>query len=188
MAPPRQTWGKIATILNSEIGADRGNRKNRAEAISPNHVDEVEEAEHGSSPMNGAAIATMLSADDWSDDRWVELPVLRAEAAGSSDAGVLEQAASADDWMDDKWVEERVQFAEPSGSSDTSLAMNRSQCEHIPRNTVRRQDSAHTPALTIVTSRSERQHEAVPVRQFVLRGRWGLSRGWRPIAQYARDL
>jgi hypothetical protein len=33
----------------------------------------------------------------------------------------------------------------PAGSSDTSLAMNRTQCEHIRRSTVRRQQSAPTP-------------------------------------------
>src|SRR4051812_8292254 len=93
-----------------------------------------------------------------------------------------------DDWMDDKWVEERVQGAEPSVSSDTSLALNRNQCEHIRRNTVPRQQSAPTPTLTILTPRSDTQHEALPGRQFVLRGRWGLARGWRPIASYARNL
>jgi hypothetical protein len=115
-------------------------------------------------------------------------PIRGAEASGSSDASVSERSESADDWMDDKWVEERVQSAEPSGSSDTSLSMNGSQCEHIRRNTVPRQQSALTASLTILTPRSGRQHEALPVRQFVLRGRWGLSRGWRPIASYARNL
>jgi hypothetical protein len=36
VAPLRQTWAKTAAILNSEVGADQGNRKARAEAISPN--------------------------------------------------------------------------------------------------------------------------------------------------------
>jgi hypothetical protein len=138
--------------------------------------------------MNSAVVATKLSAEDWADNKWVEQPVRGAEASGSSDAGVPERAESADDWMDDKWVEERVQGAEPSGSSNTSLALNRSQCEHIRRDTVRRQQSAPTPPLTILTPRSDRQHEALPVRQFVLRGRLGLARGWRPIASYARNL
>jgi hypothetical protein len=149
---------------------------------------QVKEAEHGSAPMNSAVIATILSFEDWADDKWVEQPVRGAEASGSSDAGVPERVESAADWMDDKWVEERVQGVEPSGSSDTSLAVNRNQCEHIRRNTVPRQESAPTPSLTILTPRSDRQHEALPVRQFVLRGRWGLSRGWRPIASYARNL
>jgi hypothetical protein len=188
VAPLRQTWGEIAAILNTEVGADRGNRNARAEAIHLTHDDEVEEAEHGSAPMSSAVIPKKLAAEDWADDKWVEQPVRGAEASGSSDAGVPERADSADDWMNDKWVEERVQGAEPSGSPDTSLAMNIIQCEHIRRNTVPRQQSAPTPPLTILTPRSDRQHETLPVRQFVLRGRWGLSRGWRPIASYARNL
>jgi hypothetical protein len=188
VAPLRQTWGEIAAILNTEVGADRGNLNARAEAIHLTHDDEVEEAEHGSAPMSSAVIPKKLAAEDWADDKWVEQPVRGAEASGSSDAGVPERADSADDWMNDKWVEERVQGAEPSGSPDTSLAMNIIQCEHIRRNTVPRQQSAPTPPLTILTPRSDRQHETLPVRQFVLRGRWGLSRGWRPIASYARNL
>ena len=144
---------------------------------------QVKEAEHGSAPMNSAVIATKLSSEDWADDKWVEQPVRGAEASGSSDSGVPERADSADDWMNDKWVEERVQGAEPSGSPDTSLAMNIIQCEHIRRNTVPRQQSAPTPPL-----RSDTEYEALPGRQFVLRGRWGLSRQWRPIASYARNL
>jgi hypothetical protein len=174
--------------LSSTPKSERGNRNARAEAIHLTHDDEVEEAEHGSAPMSSAVIPKKLAAEDWADDKWVEQPVRGAEASGSSDAGVPERADSADDWMNDKWVEERVQGAEPSGSPDTSLAMNIIQCEHIRRNTVPRQQSAPTPPLTILTPRSDRQHETLPVRQFVLRGRWGLSRGWRPIAQYARDL
>jgi hypothetical protein len=189
VAPLRQTQDKIAAILKSEVGADQGNRKARApRQFHLTYRDEVEEAEHGSAPMNSAVIATKLSFEDWADDKWVEQPVRGAEASGSSDAGVPERVESAADWMDDKWVEERVQGVEPSGSSDTSLAVNRNQCEHIRRNTVPRQESAPTPSLTILTPRSDRQHEALPVRQFVLRGRWGLSRGWRPIASYARNL
>jgi hypothetical protein len=142
---------------------------------------QVKEAEHGSAPMNSAVIATKLSAEDWADDKWVEQPD-RAPKPQAPDTRVAERA-SADDWMDDKWVEERVQGAEPSGSSDTSLAMNIIQCEHIRRNTVPRQQSAPTPPL-----RSDTEYEALPGRQFVLRGRWGLSRQWRPIASYARYL
>ena len=45
VAPLRQTWGEIAAILNTEVGADRGNRNARPEAIHLTHDDEVEEAE-----------------------------------------------------------------------------------------------------------------------------------------------
>jgi hypothetical protein len=146
----------------------------------------VKEAERGSAPMNGSAIATILSADDWSDDKWVEHPVRLAVASGLLDAGVPERAECADDWMDDKWIEERVQGAEAPGSSSF---MNKSQCDHIRRNTVSSQHSALMSSSTILTQRGDRQHEALrPVRQFDLRGRWGLSRGWRPIASYAGNL
>jgi hypothetical protein len=145
---------------------------------------QVKEAEHGSAPMDSAVIATKLSAEDWADDKWVEQPD-RATPQAISDTRVPERE-SADDWMDDQWVEELVKGPDPSGFSDTSLSMNRSQCEHTRRNTVPRQQSAAKPSLTSLYSDTE--HEALPDRQVVLRGRWGLSRQWRPIASYARNL
>src|SRR5438874_2145172 len=104
--------------------------------------------------MNSAGVATKLSADDWVDDKWVEETVRSLEALGSSDAGVPERVDSADDWMDDKWLEERIQGAEASGSLDTSNATPSAGTQF------RAQQSARTPSSTILTRRSERQHEA----------------------------
>jgi hypothetical protein len=161
----------------------RGNRKTRAEADFTFPM-QVKEAEHGSAPMNSAVIARKLSADDWADDKWVEQPDRASKPQAPSDIRVPERE-SGDDWMDDRWVEELVQGPEASGFSDTSLSMNRSQCEQIRRHTVPRQQSAAKLSLTSLHSD---EHEALPGRQVVLRGRWGLSRQWRPIASYARDL